>query len=566
MYLLSCSLCSLLLALAYARNTTYGQGSIVNFSNENCHQSWTYYDKTSGTCKCGVTLNGVVQLQCSNSTISSLKLQYCYCMSYDANHDTTVVGYCPYSCITSTGGNYIEQSLNPHELNNTCDAWNRKGQLCSECREGFGVPIYSYSLQCVKCSNATGHKAETLVLFIARAFLPLTVMCVFITFFHINVLLPPWNMFVLACQFFSAPPLMQAVYSRVVYAQNPVYEVGVGIVGALYGPWNLDFFRGLYSPTCLSPHIRNIDIAAFDSLIGLYPLILLILFYIAFKLHDRGCTVVVKVWRPFRTCLVRFRRHLDIQSSLISAFSTFILLSYTKIGIAAFYILVPNRVMTPEGTYTLHVYINPNIKYFHHSHLVYGVIALVLGTAFLILPVVVLCLYPYRCFQRCLNHFHLRSLVLDAFVDAFQGYYKDGTNGTRDCRYFSVVNFLLRFKMLLLFGLTQDSLIYAFFATVMLICFIGAFVIAQPYKVAVYNRTDMFILIPMLLFNVVVIFHTVTLPNKYLLNVIQKLLLCFCLCAPIMYVCVWVVIKWRRWCCQLYTRNFYRILNSPICM
>ena len=225
------------------------------------------------------------------------------------------------------------------------------------------------------------------------------------------------------------------------------------------------FFEAFTDPTCLSPHIRNIDIATFDSLIGLYPLILLILFYIAFKLHDRGCTVVVKVWRPFRTCLVCFRRHLDIQSSLISAFFTF---SYTKIGIAAFYILVLNRVMTLEGTYTLHVYINPNIKYFHHSHLVYGVIALVLGTAFLILPVVVLCLYPYHCFQRCLNHFRLRS----------------HSNSSKQ-------------------------------------------VPTEPDTKA----------------------------SPWLLS----------LCS-LMYMCVWVIIKWRRWCCQLYTHNFYRILNSPIHM
>ena len=373
-------------------------------------------------------------------------------------------------------------------------------------------------------------------------------------------------MFVLACQFFSAPPLMQAVFSKAAYEHNHPLKVGVGVVGTLYGPWNLDFFRGLYSPTCLSPHIRNIDIAALDGLIGLYPLILLVLFYILFKLHDCGCTIVVKVWRPFRTCLVRFRRHLDIQSSLISAFSTFILLSYTKVGIAAFYVLVPNQVMTPQGTYTLHVYINPNLKYFHGRHLAYGIIALVLGAAFLIFPVIVLCLYPCRCFQRCLNHYHLRSLVLDAFVDAFQGCYKDGTNGTRDCRYFSVANFLLRFKMLLLFGLTQDSVIYAFFTTAMLIGFIGFFVIAQPYKVAVYNRTDMFILIPMLLFNVILTFHVVTIPDKYLLYLVQKRLLELCLCAPIVYICAWVVTKWRRWCCQFYSHNVYRILHSTVHM
>ena len=563
MHLLCYSLCSLLLALAGAQRTTYEQGSIVNFNNEKCNQSWTYYDETSSACKCGVTLNGVVQLQCNKSTISSLKLQYCYCMTYDIDHDTTVVGYCPYSCITSVSGSYNDQSINQSQLNsNTCGGWNRRGQLCSECREEYGAPVYSYSVQCVKCSNDTSHKVKTLILFIARAFLPLTVMCVVITFFHINVLFPPWNMFVLACQFFSAPPLMQAIYSRALYSHNYMHIIGVGVVGAIYGPWNLDFFRGVYNPTCLSPRIRNIENAALDGLIGLYPLILLVLFYFVFKLHDCGCTAVVKLWRPFRSCLVRFRHRLDIQSSLIHAFSTFFLLSYTKLGIAAFYILIPNRVMTPEGTYSLYVYINPNIEYFQSSHLVYGIIALVLGTLFLVLPVVVLCLYHCHCFQRCLNHCHLRSLVLDAFVDAFQGCYKDGTNGTRDCRYFSVVHFLLRFKMLLLFGLTQDILVYAFLTTVLLICYVGLFVISQPYKEAVYNKTDMFILVPMLLFNVTSIFHEITFSTKYLMRMIQNACISLCICVPFIYFCVYMVIKWKR-CCHMCTHNVYRRLHTP---
>ena len=190
MYLFCHSLCSLLLVLAYVQTATYGQRSLLNLNNKNCNQIWTFYDERNGTCKCGVTFDGVVKIQCSNSKISSLLLHYCYCMTYDINHNTTVVGYCPYSCIISSLGDsmYIEQSLNHSELNsNTCNGWNRRGLLCSECQEEYGVPVYSYSLQCVKCSNATSHKVKTLMLFIARAFLPLTVMCVVITFFHINV-------------------------------------------------------------------------------------------------------------------------------------------------------------------------------------------------------------------------------------------------------------------------------------------------------------------------------------------------------------------------------------------
>ena len=39
------------------------------------------------------------------------------------------------------------------------------------------------------------------------------------------------------------------------------------------------------------------------------------------------------------------------------------------------------------------------------------------------------------CFQMILSICRLRCQVLDIFVDSFQGYYKNVTDGIRDCRY-----------------------------------------------------------------------------------------------------------------------------------
>ena len=527
-----------------------------------CSQAWTYYSDTTGRCDCGASILDVLTVRCGNQT--DLLLQNSYCMTYSCEENTTYVGLCPYSSIISSLWGSTNQTSNSTELNKrTCGVWNRKGRLCSECIEGYGVPVYSYHFQCVKCSNATNLRVKEIALFVIRAFLPLTVMCIIITLFRINVLLPPWNMFVLASQFFSVPPLVQASFSRAVQNNNYPQKIGVAIMATIFGPWNLDFFRALYSPMCLSPRINNIHISALDGIIGLYPLTLLVLFYLIVKLHDCGCVVVVKLWRPFNICLVRCRHRLDLKSSLMHAFSTFILLSYTKIGIAAFYILVPTKVYTPQGDYSLYVYIYPSLMYFKSSHFVYGLVTLALGTMVLMVPMVLLCLYPYRCFQRCLNHFHLRSLALNAFVDAFQGCYKDGTNGTRDCRHFSVIHFLLRFKMLLLFGLTQKPLIYAFLATILLILFIGLFAVVRPYKNEVYNRTDMFILIPILLFNVMCIFHEIPLYQPYM-N-IRTFCMCLSVAAPLLYLFVWMVIKWKRQCCRLCTLNtVYTLLKSPV--
>ena len=106
--------------------------------------------------------------------------------------------------------------------------------------------------------------------------------------------------------------------------------------------------------------------------------------------------------------------------------------------------------------------------------------------------------------RKCLNHFHLRSLAFQAFVDVFQGYYKDGTNGTRDCRYFAPLFISLRLISLLhmLFSFSRDSIMFFFLFTVVFGCYGVLFAIAQPYKQVVYNKTDIVLIFVLVLFGV----------------------------------------------------------------
>ena len=540
-----------------------GHMNETQYSSPSCSQPWTFRN-ASEECECGVTIPNVVTVECSEngSLVTELQLMNGYCMTYSFTDSITYVGLCPYSSILDYTSRYVKQTLNSTELNEgTCGKWNREGKLCSKCRKGFGVPLYSYSFQCVNCSYTERHKKKEMAVLLIKAFLPLTVMCIGITLFHINVLLPPWNMFVLANQVFSALPLMQAIYSRAIIVNSTSRKIGVEIIATIYGPWNLDFFRALYTPTCISPHATNIHASVLDGLIGLYPLVLLIMIYFVVKLHDRGCVVVVKLWRPFYICLARFRKHLDLKSSLIHSFSTFILLSYTKLGIALFYILVPTNVMTPkEGKDFEFVYIQPSLKYFSGPHLIYGVVTLALGVVFLILPMVLLCLYPYRCFQQCLNNFSQRSLALHAFVDAFQGCYKDGTNGTKDCRYFSVLHFLLRFKILLLFGITQKPVVYAFLGTIIFIGFIFTFAITKPYKKEIYNRADLLLLMSMLLVNVMIVFHETKFLNPY--ADLRYVIIASSVIFPLVYLIAWMIIWCKRQCCCKAMKNSRRLLSS----
>ena len=106
-----------------------------------------------------------------------------------------------------------------------------------------------------------------------------------------------------------------------------------------------------------------------------------------------------------------------------------------------------------------------------------------------------LILHPMQCFQRCLGRCRVRWHALYIFIDAFQGCYKDGTNGTRDCRYFAGVYLLLRLMLFILFAVVRNGMLSA----VAILLLIGVPMLiarVQPYKAefAAYNAIDSMLL------------------------------------------------------------------------
>ena len=89
--------------------------------------------------------------------------------------------------------------------------------------------------------------------------------------------------------------------------------------------------------------------------------------------------------------------------------------------------------------------------------------------------------------------FHFRSQALHTFMDAFQGCYKDGTNGTRDCRYFAAVYLITRVavNLMLVFTLVTFSNSPIITALLIIILLLSGF---RPYKKEFYNVLDIFFL------------------------------------------------------------------------
>ena len=137
------------------------------------------------------------------------------------------------------------------------------------------------------------------------------------------------------------------------------------------------------------------------------------------------------------------------------------------------------------------LYYNGTTKYFSKEHLPYAVLAITVLLVFTFLPILLLCLYPCRCFQQLLNSCHMRSQALHMFMDAFQGCYKDGTNGTRDCRYFAAIYLITRIAVHL--SLVYSSVSFTNSVLITSLAIVALILsVFHPYKERFYNQLDIF--------------------------------------------------------------------------
>ena len=140
-----------------------------------------------------------------------------------------------------------------------------------------------------------------------------------------------------------------------------------------------------------------------------HPLTLILITYICIKQHDHNFRAVVLLWKPLHRCFAYFRRSWDSEASVVNAFATFLLLSFTKILFVSFTLL--------------------------------------------------------KCITCCQFK---RWYALHTFMETFQGQYKDGTNGTRDFRIVSALYLIFRITVLLTYSDSHHSFdhVYAWVAGV----------------------------------------------------------------------------------------------------
>ena len=202
--------------------------------------------------------------------------------------------------------------------------------------------------------------------------------------------------------------------------------------------------------------------------------------------------IIQFLWRPVTWLSTHYNHRWRSSNSLIEVFATFILLSYMKIINTSFDILMPVQPHNISGERVgLYLYYNGSLEYFGNDHLPYAVLAIFMFVTFNLMPLLLLCLYPCRCFQSCLNCCRLNGQVLRTFMDAFQGCYKFKPY---DCRYWAAFYLSLRIAALAIFALTQSAF-FALVAGILLIPVVVTTAVVRPYRKTVYNIIDTILLL-----------------------------------------------------------------------
>ena len=309
----------------------------------------------------------------------------------------------------------------------------------------------------------------------------------------------------------SAPMLAYVFYSQISVStllrlQNNSFEAGyttifISIVITFYGFWNLDFFRYVLPPFCVSPKLRQIHIVTLYYISAFYPLCLIGITWFFIKLYTCDIKLITWLWKKLKQCFSNLNStKFKGNYSLIDVFATFFLLSYAKLVFTTFNTLtygITYNLNNSTLLSTFHVETDPSIAFFSKEHLPFVIISIALFLVAVIPLTLLLALYPVRGFRSVLFKFRVSNHTiasLNIFVEKFYSCYRDGLNGEKDMRSLASLYFFLR--LIINFIFTDEiplSASYTFVAVLYAGCSL-LIAIVQPYKKIFMNTIDSLIL------------------------------------------------------------------------
>lgn len=455
---------------------------------------WHSKNNNTDHCVCCDSLKGIVKCE-----TDFLKIQDGHCITWNNDTNSIEVSLClqarqlHYNVCGSNGFYKIPTTISGNELNSmVCGSYHRQGSHCSQCTEGYGPAIFTNSVSCASCFD----RKYLWILNLLMQLTILTLIYLIVIILQIEGASSPLNVIITYGQLF----INGLKYGSGSHRRLLCY-VGKDLtkfIVALYGVWNLDFFHVYIPPLCVSQSLTTINILLFDYIIALYPFLLTGFVIVCIKLYDRNYKIILVSSFPLRTLFKYLKVNWNARKSILSTIATFLLLGYSKFLYVSINFLFVIRSYKCDGSVGQAVLLyDPSITFLHSEHIPYAIFAISIIVILILMPPLLLLLYPTRLLRKCLRCYGFRRWdILHLTMDVFQGWYKDGTQGTRDFRSLSALYMLIRvgfvFMILALhiIDIKTDELMEWIGPGITHICLGMFFFIVRPYKKMWMNHAD----------------------------------------------------------------------------
>ena len=476
-----------------------GSAYFSDQSNSSC-PIWHSFDQASGCCECCSIQLNIGVFDCN---LNGVEILQGHCMSWNSRDASAEVGRCLFiykkhnTCYKESllYAYSIPTNISGSELNNfICKDYNRKGAQCRQCIDSYGPAVFSDGITCADCSKHRYHW----ILYLTFQLTMVTIMYLAVVLFEINGTASPLNIIITYSQL-STTAIMVGSGFHVSLACS-FSTKWVILYLTLFGTWNLDFFRLILPPVCVSISLKTVYVLLFDYVIALYPLFLTVFMLVGIELYDRNCSIAICLSIPLKKiCL---KGSWNPKETILKTCATFLLLSYSKFLFVSANLLLAVPIyncrngLDPASTVLLY---DPTIRFLHSEHIPYVILAFFIIIIFVLLPPLLLLLYPTRCFRAYLGFMGFKRWdILHLVMDIFQGWFKDRTDDSIDYRFISALYMLLQ----ILFPLVGIAIIlnifnrYYWLFLGLLHAILGVlFLVLKPYKKNWMNCTDGLILL-----------------------------------------------------------------------
>lgn len=477
--------------------------------------------------------------QCSTSKYRALLL-HGFWIGYDSSNGTESTlrsGYCPRGFCTRRENEVllpIERSQ--YKLNRAICGNFRTGNLCGSCSDNKSVFYHSNNYYCHDNKSNCRFGA---VFYVVSELVPVTLLFVTIIVFNVKFTSGALNGLIFFFQFIDT----MLVDANGFIQTNEVMETFATVYQFIYRIFILNFFTLDKFSFCLWKGANTLDILAFKYVTVVYSIMLVILTVALKKVCNPSCLKNRKFIASSNT---------SVKNTMIHGFSAFFVMCYSQCAKVTLFILTPARVYSMGSVnITSVVFYHGDYLYLKGHHLKYALPAYLFGITIVIIPPLLLVVYPL-CYKvlalfhmqetRC-THIICRVMPLERLkpiFDSFQGCFKDRY------RFFAGLYFIYRLVALLSFLFTDSLTKFYIVLEVQLIVMLTLQATTYAYKRRWHNLIDILLFANLAIINALTMhnYKRARDPNTYtasinIVSAVQTFLILF----PLVYVVCYYVIR-----------------------